>query len=573
MNRSPSPRIVTRPVDAAARERLLGAGLHPVLARVYAGRGVRGPEELAGAMGELLAPDGMLGIDRAALRLADAIERREPVLIVADYDCDGATACAVGVRGLRAMGATVDYLVPNRLEHGYGLTPAIVELAAVHPRLGRPGLLVTVDNGIASLEGVARARELGIDVVVTDHHLPGPQLPDARAIVDPNQPGCGFASKHLAGVGVMFYVLLALRALLRGRGAYAGERREPALQTLLDLVAVGTIADLVRLDRNNRLLVAAGLRRIRSGQAQAGIRALFEVCARPWREAGCEDIGFGLGPRINAAGRLADIAVGIECLITDDEDRARELAGRLDAINRERRALEERMREQAFEAHAEADPGACTRVVFRPDWHPGVVGLVASRLKDRDHLPTIAFAPAGDPACLQGSGRSIAGVHLRDAIDLAAKRAPGAVLRFGGHAMAAGLTVLAERLTEFRLRFDEAVAHLADPQAFAPQLDTDGSLAGEPVDLDLVAQIDAAVWGQGFPAPLFVDEAEVTGQRLLKDRHLRLDLRIAGQPYAAIAFGRSEPLGRRARLAYRISRNDWGGRSSLQLIVDRILEP
>jgi single-stranded-DNA-specific exonuclease len=572
MTAAPSPRVVARAVDAAARARLLGAGLHPVLARVYAGRGVGSPEELAGTMGDLLAPDGMLGLDRAATRLADAIARREPVLIVADYDCDGATACAVGVRGLRAMGATVDYLVPNRLEHGYGLTPTIVDLAATHPRLGRPGLLVTVDNGIASLEGVARARELGIDVVVTDHHLPGPNLPAACAIVDPNQPGCAFGSKHLAGVGVMFYVLLALRALLRHRGAFA-DRREPALQALLDLVAVGTIADLVPLDRNNRLLVAAGLRRIRAGQAHAGIRALFEVCARPWREAGCEDIGFGLGPRINAAGRLADIAVGIECLVTDDEDHARELAGRLDAINRERRVLEERMRDQAFEAQAEPDAGSCTRVVFRPDWHPGVVGLVASRLKDRDHLPTIAFAPAGDPACLQGSGRSIVGVHLRDAIDLAAKRAPGAVVRFGGHAMAAGLTVLAARLPEFRLRFDEAVARLADPQAFSPQLETDGSLAGETVDLELVGLIDAAVWGQGFPAPLFVDDAEVTAQRLLKDRHLRLDLRIAGRAYAAIAFGRSEPLGRQARLAYRLARNDWGGRSSLQLIVERVLDP
>jgi single-stranded-DNA-specific exonuclease len=571
MSATASPRVVTRPIDPRARERLIGAGLHPVLARVYAGRGVTGPEDLVGSMGDLLAPDGMLGIAEAAGRLADAIARREPVLIVADYDCDGATACAVGVRGLRAMGATVDYLVPNRLEHGYGLTPTIVDLAAKHPRLGRPALLVTVDNGIASIDGVARARELGIDVVVTDHHLPGPQLPAACAIVDPNQPGCAFESKHLAGVGVMFYVLLALRALLRRRGAFTGGR-EPALQTLLDLVAVGTIADLVRLDRNNRLLVAAGLRRIRAGQAHAGIRALFEICARPWREAGCEDIGFGLGPRINAAGRLADIAVGIECLITDDEDHARDLAGRLDAINRERRALEERMREQAFEGAADTEAGTCTRVVFRPDWHPGVVGLVASRLKDRDHLPAIAFAPAGDPACLQGSGRSIVGVHLRDAIDLAAKRAPGAVLRFGGHAMAAGLTVLADRLAEFRLCFDEAVARLADPQAFSPQLDTDGSLADESVDLDLVGQIDAAVWGQGFPAPLFVDEAEVTGQRLLKDRHLRLDLRIAGRSYAAIAFGRADPLGRQARLAYRIARNDWGGRSSLQLIVERVLE-
>ena len=567
---APSPRIVTRAVSPPDQARLLASGLHPVLARVYAGRGIASPTDLGGTLGELLPPDGMLGIDAAAVRLADAIARREPMLIVADYDCDGATACAIGVRGLRAMGAEVDFLVPNRLEHGYGLTPPIVDLALAPERRPRPALIITVDNGIASLEGVARAGECGVDVIVTDHHLPGPALPQARAIVNPNQPGCGFASRHLAGVGVMFYVLLALRAELRRRGAFT-HGREPALQTLLDLVALGTIADLVRLDRNNRLLVSAGLRRMRAGQAHAGVRALFAASGREWRTAGCEDIGFGLAPRINAAGRLADISVGIACLITDDEDHATELAGRLDAINRERRALEERMREQAVDETVAAT-GTFSRVLSRDDWHPGVVGLVASRIKDREHRPTIAFAPAGAPGQLQGSGRSIPGVHLRDAIDLAAKRAPGAVLRFGGHAMAAGLTIEAARLAEFRTRFDEAVATLADPGAFSPQLETDGSLAGERIDLDLIAQIDAGVWGQGFPAPLFVDEAQVTGQRLLKERHLRLDLRIGGQAFEAIAFGRNRTLGRSALLAYRLARNDWNGRSSVQLIVEHVLE-
>jgi len=566
------PRLVTRSAPAPAHQRLLAAGLHPVLARVYAARGIGQADELKASLAELLPPDGLLGIERAAERLAQAIAAREPMLIVADYDCDGATACAVGIRGLRALGAVVDFLVPNRLEHGYGLTPPIVDLAAAHPRLGRPALIITVDNGIASLEGVDRARALGIDVVVTDHHLPGESLPQAAAIVNPNQPGCGFASKHLAGVGVMFYLLLALRALLRARGAFR-DRPEPALQALLDLVAVGTVADLVRLDRNNRLLVSAGLRRIRAGQAQAGVRALFAVAGREWRSAGCQDIGFGVGPRINAAGRLSDISLGIECLITDDEDQAHALAAELDGINRSRRELEERMRDEALAEVGEPAAGALTLVVHRPDWHAGVVGLVATRLKDRHHRPTLALAPAGEAGCLQGSGRSIPGVHLRDAIDLAAKRAPGAVLRFGGHAMAAGLTLRADALARFGACFEQAVSELADPGAFSPELATDGALAGEPVDLDLVEAIDRAVWGQGFPAPLFADEAEVLGQRLLKERHLRVDLRIGTQTFAAIAFGRTEPLPRRALIAYRLNRNDWGGRASLQLLIEQVGEP
>ncbi|HPU52710.1 MAG TPA: single-stranded-DNA-specific exonuclease RecJ, partial [Burkholderiaceae bacterium] len=448
-------RISTREVADDARARLAAAGIHPVLARVYAARGIAGPADLDTSMGLLLPPAGLRGIEPAAAILADAIARQARVVIVADYDCDGATACAVGVRGLRAMGAQIDYLVPNRFEHGYGLTPTIVDLVAAHPRIGRPDLIVTVDNGIASMDGVARARELGIGVVITDHHLPGDELPAAQAIVNPNQPGCDFASKHLAGVGVMFYLLLAVRAELRTRGAFR-DSGEPALQGLLDLVALGTVADLVRLDRNNRLLVAAGLKRIRAGKAQPGVKALFEVAGREWRNAACADLGFTVGPRINAAGRLSDITVGIECLLTDDPARALELAAELDTINRARRDIEATMREQAFEAAGEPDPGSNTLVVFRDDWHPGVVGLVASRLKDRHHRPTIAFAPSTQPGCLQGSGRSIAGVHLRDALDLAAKRTPGAVLRFGGHAMAAGLTLVAERLDAFRASFERA---------------------------------------------------------------------------------------------------------------------
>jgi len=565
---APAPvRVSSREVPADARERLAAAGVHPVLARVYAARGIAGPADLDVSMGLLLPPGGLRGIETAATILADAIGRQARLVIVADYDCDGATACAVGVRGLRAMGAHIDYLVPNRFEHGYGLTPTIVDLVAAHPRLGRPDLIITVDNGIASLDGVARAHELGIGVVITDHHLPGDELPAAQAIVNPNQPGCGFASKHLAGVGVMFYLLLALRAELRGRGAFH-ERGEPALQGLLDLVALGTVADLVRLDRNNRLLVAAGLKRIRAGQAQAGVRALFEVAGREWRAAGCGDLGFAVGPRINAAGRLADITVGIECLLADDPGRALELATELDTINRARRDIEATMREQAFEAAGDPDPATSTLVVFRDDWHPGVVGLVASRLKDRHHRPTIAFAPSTQAGCLQGSGRSIAGVHLRDALDLAAKRTPGAVLRFGGHAMAAGLTLVAAQLDAFCASFERAVLELADPGAFAQTLQTDGPLAGESVDLALISAIDDAVWGQGFAAPLFCDDVEVVRQRLLKDRHLKVDLKLAGRAFGAIAFGRTEPLDPKARIAYRIERNEWGGRTEVQLVIE-----
>ena len=563
-------KIVEREVPARARDALVAAGVHPVLARLLAARGVGDAAELDDDLGRLLPPAGLLGADRAARRLADAIERGERVLVVADYDCDGATACAVAVRGLRAMGASVDFLVPNRFEHGYGLTPAIVDLACAHPRLPDPRLIVTVDNGIASLEGVARANALGIDVLVTDHHLPGERLPAAAVIVDPSQPGCGFASKHLAGVGVMFYVLLALRAELRARGRFA-QAREPALQGLLDLVALGTVADLVRLDRNNRLLVAAGLRRIRAGRACEGVGALLAVAGRDARLASCADLGFAVGPRINAAGRLQDIALGIECLLTDDPGRATALATRLDAINRERREIEGEMREQALADVGAPAPGQRALVVWRDGWHEGVVGLIASRLKDRHHRPTVAFAPsAADAGVLRGSGRSIAGVHLRDTLDLVSKRHPDMIERFGGHAMAAGLTLRAHALEAFAIAFEQAVAESADAACFAPALHADGALEAHELELSLVDALERGVWGQGFPAPVFCDEVEVLSQRLVKDRHTRLSLRVRGRAVAAIAFGRAEPLPARARIAYRISRNDWNGLSELQLLVDAV---
>ncbi|MEN9315841.1 MAG: hypothetical protein RIS35_2234 [Pseudomonadota bacterium] len=560
--------IVVRDIPAQARDALVGAGLHPVLAQLLAARGIRDADETLTEPKALLSPDGMLRMREAACLLADHVAERRPILVVADYDCDGATACAVALRGLRMFGARVDFLVPNRFEHGYGLSPVIVDLAARHPRLGKPELIVTVDNGIASVEGVTRAAELGIRVLVTDHHLPGDVLPDAAAIIDPNQPGCPFASKHLAGVGVMFYALLALRTELRSRGWF--ERRpEPALQSLLDLVALGTVADLVRLDRNNRILVAAGLRRIRAGAAGPGLQALFRAAGRDPRSARCDDLGYAIGPRVNAAGRLADITLGIECLVTDDPGRAAALASELDRINRERREIEAGMREEALADVGSIGEERRTITVFRDGWHEGVIGLVASRLKERHHRPAVAFAPAsGEPEMLRGSGRSIPGIHLRDVLDLVSKRDPSLIVRFGGHAMAAGMTLRREGLERFREAFEAAIVETTDEGLFARSIVTDGSLDPTHWQLRLVDELERGVWGQGFPPPLFCDEFDVVGQRLVKERHLKLDLRLRGQRIDAIAFGRIDPLPPRARLAYRIATNDYGGTRSLQLIVE-----
>ena len=559
--------IVERQIPRDALARLEREGVPPLLARLLAARGVAHKTELSQAPSDLLPPDQLAGIDTAANRLADAIAAREPIIVVADYDCDGATACATMVRGLRAMGAVVDYLVPNRFEHGYGLTPPIVALALAHPRLPRPRILVTVDNGIASLDGVDAANAAGLDVVVTDHHLPADRLPAARAIVNPNQPGCPFPSKNLAGVGVAFYLLLALRATLRTRGAFDANGG-PALQALLDLVALGTVADVVRLDRNNRILVAAGLKRIRGNAACAGIRALLSVAGRETRRCTATDLGFAVGPRINAAGRMADITLGIECLLSDDETRAHELAEALDAINRERRSKETEMRDEALAGIDGFDASSrLSFAIWRDGWHEGVVGLVASRLKDRLHRPAFAFAPAGDAGRWRGSGRSIPGVHLRDVLDLVAKRHPGLIERFGGHAMAAGLTVPDARLAEFPDALDAAVAELADPACFELELLTDGPLPDDAFGLDAVEQIEAQVWGQGFPEPVFSDEFEVKSQRLLKDRHLKLALRRGGRTLSAIWFDRREPLPGRCRLAYRLQRDDWTGGGAVQLLI------
>src|SRR5258705_186854 len=426
--------ITTRPVPLRVHDRLVREGLHPVLARVCAARGISGRGELEDALSGLIPPSRLLNAERAAALLDDAIAAGKRMLIVADYDCDGATACAVGMRALSAFGANVGFLVPNRFEFGYGLTTEIVALAAQ----SKPELLITVDNGIASVEGVAAAGRLGIEVLVTDHHLPGAELPRAAAIVNPNQPGCEFPSKSLAGVGVMFYVMLALRAELRSRGAFAG-KEEPVLADLLDLVALGTVADVVPLDFNNRVLVSQGLRRIRAGRMQEGVHALFAVAGRDPSRAAAFDLGFLLGPRLNAAGRLSDMSLGIECLITEDRGRALEIARQLDDLNRTRRTIEGDMQAQADELMAKLSVGESSSIsLYEPSWHQGVVGTLAGPVTDRTHTRTFAFAPAGSGE-IRGSGRSIGGLHLRDALDLVAKREPGLLLRFGGHPAAAGL--------------------------------------------------------------------------------------------------------------------------------------
>ena len=553
--------IRRRPVPECAA--LLGAaGATPVMARVFAARGIASPDELDNDLARLPHWQTLKGIGPAATRLADAIERREPVLIVADYDADGATACAVGMRGLAALGARVDFLVPNRFEFGYGLTPEIVALAATR----RPALIVTVDNGIASVDGVAAARALGIDVLITDHHLPGDRLPDGW-IVNPNQPGCEFPSKHIAGVGVMFFVLCALRALLRERGHFA-QRAEPGLAALLDLVALGTIADVVRLDHANRILVDQGLRRIRAGRMQPGVRALFKVAGCAPERATSDDLGFVAGPRLNAAGRLADMSIGIACLTTDDQAVADRLAAELDRLNRERREVEATMQDQAQDdLESGVDGARCTLCLYRAEWHQGVVGIVASRLKERYHRPAIVFAPGGAAGELRGSGRAIAGFHLRDALDLVAKRAPGTIIRFGGHAYAAGLSLPQAALPRFIDEFEQVGREWLSPALLAHAIETDGALAPAELTLDLARSCATQVWGQGFPVPAFDAEFAVESQRVVGERHLKLVLAVDGKRFDAMLFQHCDPLPPRIRAAYRPDVNRYQGLESLQLVV------
>jgi single-stranded-DNA-specific exonuclease len=565
--------LIQRDVPPRAAYALEQSGVHPLLARLFAARGVKDSTELDDGLNQLLPPTDLKGITDAASLLADAIAANKRLCIVADYDCDGATACAVALRGLAMLGAqpgTLSYVVPDRTVHGYGLTPAIVDLA--HAK--RPDVLITVDNGIASFEGVAHARALGMAVLITDHHLPAlvngaVQVPDANVIVNPNQPGCAFASKALAGVGVMFYVLLALRAELRQRGAFDATN-QPKLDALLDLVALGTVADVVKLDANNRRLVAQGLKRIRAGRMQPGVQALFNVAARDARRAAGFDFGFALGPRINAAGRLSDMTLGIECLATDSAGRAAELAQQLDAINRERRDVEAGMREQAEAAlehlMPEGEPPPAL-AIYDPEFHEGVVGIVAGRLKDRVHRPTFVFALAQDGS-LKGSGRSIAGFHLRDALDLVAKRHPGVLKRFGGHAMAAGCTLDEEHFDTFDMALQQVAREWLDAATLTRRLLTDGPLPVEYFTADTVATLDAQVWGQSFEAPVFCDEVDVINQRLVGEKHLKLRVRHQGALRDAIWFNRTEPLAERVRLAYRLSLNEWQGRLNVEMMVE-----
>lgn len=563
--------LTTRDFDGASARRLAAEGVPVALARALAARGVGHLAETHLLLNGLTAPDALSNVNDAARLLANAIDAGARLLIVADYDCDGATACAVAIRGLRAMGADVDYLVPNRFEYGYGLTPEIVELAAsgVKSSTGtrKPDLLITVDNGIASIDGVARATELGMAVLITDHHLPGAELPAAACIVNPNQPGCGFPSKHLAGVGVMFYVLLALRAELRARGKF-DVATQPRLDLLLDLVALGTVADVVRLDRNNRILIAQGLQRIRQGRLRAGIAALFQVAGKDARVACARDLGFAIGPRINAAGRLTDMTIGIECLTTDSFERALELARQLDQLNRERREIESDMQ---IDALAELDDAVVaarsTICLYNTDWHQGVIGLVASRVKEKYHRPTIAFARGNDGE-LRGSGRSIDGIHLRDTLDLVTKRAPLLVRRFGGHAMAAGLTMPAASYDNFVAAFEDATRGSCDQSLFERTIATDGPLAASELVLSLIEAIDSHVWGQGFPPPLFDNEFVVLEQRLIKNRHLKLSLDLDGRRFDAIWFQRTEQLPRSVRLAYRPMLEEYMGTRRLQLVIE-----
>ncbi len=566
-------KIIPRDIPPRSVYALEQAGIHPLLARLYAARGVTGTDEIDDSLSKLLPPAGLLGIDAAATLLADAIAQGKRLCVVADYDCDGATACALAMRGLKLLGAEhLGYLVPDRVVDGYGLTAPIAD------RVKAQGadVLITVDNGIASVEGVAHAKALGLQVLVTDHHLPATERPDADVIVNPNQHGCSFASKALAGVGVMFYVLLALRSELRARGKFDAAT-QPKLDTLLPLVALGTVADVVRLDANNRRLVAQGLKRVRAGAMPAGMEALFRAAGRKPAIATSQDFGFALGPRINAAGRLSDMTLGIECLLTDDPARADELARALDGINRDRRVIEGDMRDVAmqvteslFDAEDEAPPAIC---VFDPDFNEGVVGIVAARIKDKFHRPSFVFAASQAPGKeheLKGSGRSIAGFHLRDALDLVAKRYPGVLLRFGGHAMAAGCTISEEHLDTFEQALSEVAHEWLDEATLQRRLATDGPLAPEYRRVDLVDTLHKEVWGQGFATPTFSEEVEVLSQRIVGEKHLALKLKHQGEPVDGIWFGHTDPLPAKVTMAFRLDADEWNGVRRVKFFVEAV---
>ena len=566
-------RIEQRPVPASLPD--LG-DLPPLLTRLYAARGVQTAAELDKGLARLIPFQQLKGIDAAVDLLVVALQQRQRILIVGDFDADGATASSVGVLGLRQLGAVhVDYLVPNRFDYGYGLTPEIVAVALER----EPDLLLTVDNGISSVEGVAAAKAAGLTVLVTDHHLPGAELPAADAIVNPNQPGCAFPSKALAGVGVMFYVLLALRARLRELGWFSAPRSEPNLGELLDLVALGSVADVVPLDANNRILVHQGLARIRAGRARPGLRALLEVAGRDPAGINSTDLGFILGPRLNAAGRLDDMSLGIECLLCEDPAMAREMAVQLDELNKDRKSIEQGMQREALarlkDLPVEDMPfGLC---LFEPDWHQGVIGILASRLKERYHRPAIAFADAGN-GLLKGSARSVSGLHIRDALDAVAATHPGLISKFGGHAMAAGLSLPQDNYDAFAAAFDAEVRRQLSADDLTGRLLCDGQLGGAEFDLDLAKALrHAGPWGQHFPEPLFNGVFEIIQQRLVGEKHLKLVLKTqcGTRTLDAIAFNIDRELWpnpnvRWVELAYKLDVNVFRERESVQLMISHL---
>ena len=556
--------IHTRQADPEAEQALLAAGTPPLLARLFAARNVRSPAELHNHLASLLPYQSLKNIDAAAERLAHAIREQERILIVADYDADGATACAVGILGLHRMGARVEFLVPDRFKHGYGLTPQLADLAAERGTQ----LLLTVDNGISSTAGVARAQALGMDVIITDHHLPGDTLPEC-IIVNPNQPGCTFASKNLAGVGVIFYVLTALRALLRTQQWFNPQRLpEPNLAELLDLVALGTVADVVTLDYNNRILVSQGLKRMQIGKTRPGIQALFQVAQRDMRQAKPFDLGFAIGPRINAAGRLENMEIGIACLLAEDPATAAELAEQLNELNRARQEIEQNMLQEALALADQIIVGNSLGITaFHPNWHQGVVGIVAGRLKDRFHRPTIVFAPTGNGE-LRGSGRSIPSLHLRDAIDLVAKRHPELILKFGGHAMAAGLSIREQDFPHFQQAFESVLTELLDQDALTRTFLTDGSLTSEEISLHTAETLSNQVWGQGFQQPCFHNQFEVLWQRVVGNGHKKAGLNCGGHTVEAMFFRCAEELPAKIHTVYRPVANQWRNQYELQLHID-----
>jgi single-stranded-DNA-specific exonuclease len=557
-------KIAARQPQTQAAQLLQAAGQSPIMARLLAARGVSSAAQLSANLSNLLAPNTLTHNQEMAKLLADAIAANKKLLIIGDYDADGATATAVAVKGLRAFGAHVDFLVPNRFEYGYGLTPEIVALAATQ----KPDIIITVDNGIASVDGVAAANALGIQVLITDHHLPGLETPQAACIINPNQHGCSFASKHLAGVGVMFYGLLSLRAELRARGAYA-DKAEPNLTELLDLVALGTVADLVKLDDNNRILVEQGLRRIRAGVCAPGILALLQVSGRQHQTVNAQDLGFYVGPRLNAAGRLDDMTLGIQCLLTESAADATRIAQQLHDLNVQRRSIEADMQDSAnisLDDISVADQFSIS--MYQADWHQGVIGILASRIKERFHRPVFAFADAGN-GLLKGSGRSISSLHLRDALDLLSKHQPDLIIKFGGHAMAAGLSIQQVDFERFNHGFEAVVKSLITEADLQSVLEVDGGLDATEMTFQTAQVLENQVWGQGFAPPLFFDEFEVLNQRLLAEKHLKLTLKtIAADPplvIDAIYFNQTDFLAPRIQAAYQLQTNSYNGAQKVQL--------